>query len=87
MSAVVETQKYYRVKFDEGYVYRMYANDLTELKSMVASHYWWGEEKPTVALTELTLKRHHRKKSLVHYTATAQGFPVMPTKEVGSSDF
>jgi hypothetical protein len=80
-------KKYYRVKFDEGYIYRMYANDLPDLKSKVAEHYWWGEEKPTVALTELTLKRHHRKKQLVHYTATAQGFPVMPSRDASASDF
>ena len=90
MSAVASepsTQKYFRVKFDEGYIYRMFANDLSELKEKVSKHYWWGDQKPTVALTELTLKRHHRKKNLVHYTATAHGFPVMPEKDGNASDF
>jgi len=68
--------KYFRVKFDEGYIFRMFATDLNDLKAKVANHYWWGQHKPTAALTELTLKRHHRKKSLVHYNATAQGYPM-----------
>jgi hypothetical protein len=59
----------------------------TELKQKVAAHYWWGAQKPPVNLTELTLKRHHRKKNLVHYSATAQGYPVMPEKDENASDF
>ena len=87
MSGLTTEKKYFRVKFDDGYIFRMHASDLTELKQKVASHYWWGQQKPPVNLTELTLKRHHRKKNLVHYTATAQGYPVMPDKDENASDF
>jgi hypothetical protein len=87
MSGLTTEKKYFRVKFDDGYIFRMHASDLTELKQKVASHYWWGQQKPPNSLCELTLKRHHRKKNLVHYTATAQGYPIMPDKDENASDF
>jgi hypothetical protein len=87
MSGLTTEKKYFRVKFDDGYIFRMHASDLTELKQKVASHYWCGQQKPPNSLCELTLKRHHRKKNLVHYTATAQGYPIMPDKDENASDF
>ena len=66
---------YFRVRFADGYIFRMPARDVEDLRQRAAAHYWWGDEKPQVDQVTLTLQRHRRKAGLIHYDARAPGFP------------
>ena len=66
---------YFRVRFADGYIFRIAARDVGDLRHRAATHYWWGDEKPPVDQVTLTLQRHRRKAGLVHYDAKAPGFP------------
>ena len=66
---------YFRVRFADGYIFRMAATDAEDLQRRAAEHYWWGDEKPSADAVTLTLQRHRRKKGLIHYDAKAPGFP------------
>ena len=63
---------FYRLRFEEGYVYRTVAKDEKELTKLAAVHYWWGEEKPSVDEIRLTIRSRRGK---VFYVCEAAGYP------------
>ena len=89
MSAVADASAgappYYRVRFQDGYIFRLQAADLNELKQKAAAHFW-GAEKPNPSIVTLTLRKNRRHKHLVHYDAVAPGYPVMPEHVPGPND-
>eukprot|EP00946_MAST-07B_sp_MAST-7B-sp1_P003652 g3652.t1 len=77
---------YFRVRFADGYIFRIAARDVGDLRHRAATHYWLGDEKPPVDQVTLTLQRHRRKAGLVHYDAKAPGFPKLVLGPFWSSD-
>ena len=56
MSASHANGDYFRVRFQEGYVFRLQARDIDELRELAANHFWWGDQKPPVSEVKLSLK-------------------------------
>ncbi len=63
---------FYRLRFADGYVFRMKASDEDELRAMAAEHYWWGDQKPDVSEIRLTIKS---RRNTVFYVCDAPGYP------------
>ena len=65
---------YFRVRFDDGYVFRIQAPDLGAVKEIVSNHFWWGEQKPSVSEIKLHLKSR-KNDTKVWYVVEAPGYP------------
>ena len=72
--AAASQEPYYRVRFAEGYIFRMHARSISELKEKIASHYWWGEQKPDKGIIKLQLKSR-KSDPKVWYVVDAPGYP------------
>ena len=79
MKAEAKAAPFYRLRFDDGYVFRTPAKDEQELAAIAAQHYWWGEEKPALEDIRLTIKT---RRSTIYYVCEAAGYP----KNINTSD-
>jgi hypothetical protein len=71
---MAEKLPYWRVRFEDGYVFRIKAPDLATVRELTASHFWWGEQKPSAAEIKLHLKSR-KNDSKVWYVVEAPGYP------------
>jgi len=72
MREAAQVDGFYRLRFDEGYVFRTKADSEQELLEKAAKHYWWGEDKPSVEEIRLTTRSRRGK---VFYVCEAAGYP------------
>eukprot|EP00942_MAST-04A_sp_MAST-4A-sp1_P001560 g1560.t1 len=66
---------YYRVRFQEGYVFRLQARDHEELRELAANHFWWGDQKPPVSEIKLSLKSRKNDPKVWYAVEAPQGYP------------
>ena len=75
MSASHANGDYFRVRFQEGYVFRLQARDIDELRELAANHFWWGDQKPPVSEVKLSLKSRKNDPKVWYAVEAPQGYP------------
>ena len=79
MKAAAARAPFYRLRFDDGYVFREKASNEEELTKIACNHHWWGEDKPSLDELRLTIRS---RRNVIFYLVEAPGYP----KNINTTD-